>query len=87
MLLLGIINHLGNGVEELHRHLKYDQRKGGYEENREGMAKDLQEGKKKSCAQPKGQGSQELQGGRRYQDCQLQKYQIISVATTILFNY
>lgn len=42
---LGIINHLGSGAEE-HRHLKYEQRKGGYEENREGMAKDGQEEQK-----------------------------------------
>lgn len=58
MLLLGIINHPGNGVEE-HRHLKYEWRKGGYEQ-REGMVEDLQEGKKKSWSQPKGQGSPEL---------------------------
>lgn len=51
----------------------------------ERMAKDVQE-EAKECAQSKGQGRKELEG-RSDHNCQLQKYQMITVATIVLFYY
>lgn len=52
----------------------------------ERMAKDVQE-EAKECAQSKGQGRKELEGRRSDHNCQLQKYQMITVATIVLFYY
>lgn len=58
MLLVEIINHLGNGVEE-HRYVKYEQRKGAMKTEKERPTIYKKE-KKKSSTQPKGHKSQDL---------------------------